>query len=94
MKRRVAPILTFTIAIVLAGSLAYAAKKKIQAKSVPRTPETSEEEALKVELLNATEDPENKLPGIGESSKTIAPATGYENIKDRIARQPRKQVSN
>jgi hypothetical protein len=91
MKRRVAPIITFTIAIVLAGSLAYAAKKKIQDKSVPRASETSEEESLKVELLNATEDPDNKLPGTGESpKKKIVPVTGDENTKDPIAKPPKK----
>lgn len=88
MKRRVAPILTFTIALVLVGSLAYAAKKKIQAKSVPQTPEISEEETFKAELLNATEDREDKLGAA--SSKKIVTATVYENTKDQIDTQPKK----
>jgi len=91
MKRRVTQILTFTIAIVLVGSIAYASKKKVKTKSVPQTPETSEEEALKAELLDATEDHENKLPGKSASTKRIIPVTGDENTKDQIiANQTKK----
>jgi hypothetical protein len=93
VKSRIAPILTFTIALILVSSLAYAAKKKV-AKPSDLTPDTlSEEEAFKTELLNATEDRENKLPGIGDtSSKKSVPATGYEKTNGKIiAKQPKKK---
>jgi len=90
MKRRVAPILTFTLALILISSIAYASKKKDPVKSSDLIPDKlSEEEALKAELLNATEDHENKSPGIGiGSSKKIVPAK--ENFEDQVATQPEK----
>jgi hypothetical protein len=91
MKRRIAPIITFTIALILVSGLAYAAKKKV-VKSSGHIPDTQfEEETFKAELLNATEDRENMLSGIVDaSSKKIVPATGYEDTKDLIAKQPKK----
>jgi hypothetical protein len=92
MKRRVAPILTFTIALILIVGLTFAEEKKDLPKAQDQTSDaTHEEEAFKTELLNATEDRENKFPGIGESSRKIVPAPGYENTKDQIiAKQIKK----
>ena len=68
MKRRLTPILAVTIGLVLLSGLAYAAEKKRQAKPVNRTPETmTEEEALKAELLDATEEHHDKRPGIEDA---------------------------
>ena len=56
-KRRVATILTISIALVLIGSVTYAAGKKRNAKVEVQTPEAlADEEALAAELLAATED--------------------------------------
>ena len=72
MKRRVAPILTFTIALILVSGLAYAAKKKDQARPADRTPDPiHEEEALKAELLDATEEHQRKLPDISDTKKIV-----------------------
>ena len=66
MKRPVKTILTITVALVLVGSFAYAAEKKKQAKPVVHAPETatSEEEALKAELLAGIEEHEEKIEGV------------------------------
>ena len=71
MKRRFTPIITtLTIALVLISSLAYAVEKKKHAKSVNRIPETiTEEEALKAELLDATEEHQNKKSGLDDNFK-------------------------
>ena len=72
MKRKVAPFLTFTIALILISSLAYAAKKNEQAKAITRTADTiSEETALKAELLDATEGKKNCLPSIDNKKKNV-----------------------
>ena len=88
MKRRVAPILTFTLALIIVSSIAYASKKKDPVKSSDLIPDKlSEEEAFKAEMLNATEDHKNKSPGTG-SSKKVVPAK--RNLEDQIAKQPEK----
>jgi hypothetical protein len=72
MKRISTPILTVTLGLILISSLAYAAKKKEQSKSVVRTPDTiSEEKALKAELLDATEGQQNNLAVIENSIKNV-----------------------
>jgi hypothetical protein len=93
MKRRVAPILTFTIALVLVSSLAYAAKKKDLGRTVDKTREpTQEEETLTAELLEATENADDKLSSTGDDSlQEIAQATPYKKVKGMItAKQPQK----
>ena len=67
MKKPVKTIITITVALVLAGSLAYAAEKKKQAKLAVHPPETTtaEEEALQAELLAGIEEQQEKrAPGI------------------------------
>jgi len=63
MKRPVKTIITITVALILAGSLAYAAEKKKQAKAAVHTPEamTPEEEALQAELLAGIEEHVEKV---------------------------------
>jgi len=75
MKRRFIPIIPITVGLILISGLVYAMEKNKRAKPVGLTPETiTEEEALKAELLEATEDHENKLPGVGgASSKKVVP---------------------
>ena len=63
MKKRYAPIITFTIAILLVGSIAYATDKRKKARiSVQEPNEIHEEEALKAELLAAIDDQHKILP--------------------------------
>ncbi len=80
MKKRVVPILTATVALVLIAGLAYAAKKKEKEPAVgPDSDPTHEEEALQAELLEATEGGGGKLPGVGEvRTKKVAQARGEE----------------
>ncbi len=81
MKRRIVPLLTFTVALVLVSSIAYAAKKKAPAKPEERPQDpTHEEEALRTELLAATEGRETPGRGAGEAGikKKVVRATGNE----------------
>jgi hypothetical protein len=68
MKRRLTPLLAITIALTLFSGLAYAVEKKKKAKPVDRAPEEMSEEALKVELLDATEKHLKNKPGIDDAS--------------------------
>lgn len=55
-KRKLVTIATISIALILVGGVSYAAERKKQAKQKVRPPQLSEEEALKKELLAATEE--------------------------------------
>ncbi len=63
MKTRT-KIVTFTLAMVLVGSLAYAAADKRRQAKLPHLEPApaDEEEALKTELLAATEDRQESSP--------------------------------
>ena len=81
MKRRFLPIIPIAVGLILMSGLVYAMEKKKQTKPMGLTPETM------TEVLEATEDPKNKLPGIGDArSKKIVP----EKARDKIAWQPKK----
>lgn len=56
MKKRYVPIITFTVAMLLVGSIAYAADKRKKTKQAAGELDNLTEEALKVELLSANED--------------------------------------
>jgi hypothetical protein len=89
MKRRVAPILTFTIALIFLWCLTFAEEKKDLPKAQDQTSDaTHEEEALKTELLEAVGNPDNKLGDV--STKKVIPAAEDENTKDLITKQPKK----
>jgi hypothetical protein len=75
MKRRFSTILTITVATVLVSSLAYAAKKKLQAKSKNLASDVSEVD-LAANLLD-TNGNKHKLPKTGETNKR-----GDEELKD------------
>jgi len=73
MKKRLLPALSIGIAVILIGSLAYAADKRKKAHTVDLAiDKTHEEEALKAELLNAVEEKGQKLHGAGDSVKVTA----------------------
>lgn len=58
MNKRYVPIIAFTLAVLLVSSVAYATEKKKKARLTAGDPNEMSEEALKVELLAATEDPQ------------------------------------
>ncbi len=68
MKKRT-KIVTFTLALLLVGSIAYAAEKRRQAKLDIQEPDAmSEEEALQTELLAAAGEHQEKLTGTEAAS--------------------------
>jgi len=67
MKRRLTPILTIGIAIILIGSLAYAADRRKQTKGGHLSDPAHEEEAFRAELLEAVEGHEKKSPDAAET---------------------------
>lgn len=72
MKRRLTPIVTISIALILVGSLAYAADRRKHAKPADKPADRiSEEEALKAELLDSAEDQDKKLRDSGDAGKII-----------------------
>jgi hypothetical protein len=86
MKRRLTPVLTVTIGLILVSGLAYAAKKKGQAKEAVETSVISEEDALKAELLETTGEQQKKMPAIDDANKNAS-----EEVKGRIiAKQPKQ----
>jgi hypothetical protein len=85
MKKRLSAIFTVTVAAVLISSIAYAAKKKLQTKSKPLTPDVSEVD-LAANLLDANGYHKLKLPIESDSNKHVD-----EELKDLIiAMQPDK----
>lgn len=62
MKKRYVPILTFTVAMVLVGSIAYAADRRKKTKRAAGEAEKLSEEALQVELLSAQDEHRQKKP--------------------------------
>jgi len=55
MKKRYVPIITFTVAMLLVGSIAYAADRRKKTKQINDESDNLSEEALKVELLSASD---------------------------------------
>jgi len=60
MKKRYVPILTFTVAMLLVGSIAYAADRRKKTKQAAGEGDNLSEEALQVELLSANEEHHQK----------------------------------
>jgi hypothetical protein len=70
MKKRLIPALSFGIVVILIGSLAYAADRKKNIKTVDRnTDKIHEEEAITAELLNAVENHEPRPNNEGGKGK-------------------------
>lgn len=73
MKRRLIPALSIGIVVILIGSLAYAADKKKNTKTVDRnTDKIHEEEAITAELLKAVENHEQRPNNTGDTKKVNA----------------------
>lgn len=76
MKKRLAPILTIGFAIILIGSLAYAADRK-KAKRIDQSVDrTHEEEALRAELLDEAPDRDRKPRDAGDTGKPVGSLGG------------------
>lgn len=56
MKKRYVPLIAFTLAAVLVGSVAYASEKKKKTRLIVHEPSEISEEDLKVELLAGVDD--------------------------------------
>ena len=83
MKKRYSLIFTITAAAVLVSSIAYASKKKLQAKSEPRTPDVSEVD-LATNLLDTSGGYKLKAPKESDPKKS-----GDEELKElTIAYKP------
>jgi hypothetical protein len=73
MKRRLLPALSIGIVVILIGSIAYAADRKKNTKTVDRnTDMIHEEEALTAELLKAVENHEQRPLNAGDNDKVDA----------------------
>lgn len=87
MKKRYVPIITFTVAILLVGSIAYAADKRKKTKTATDSfNEIPEDETLQVELLAAVEDHRHTRPGAKPVRKEecvddLSLALGNDQIK-------------
>lgn len=82
MKKRLIPVFTIA-AVILIGSLAYAADRRKLAKQIDHPPDpVREEEALRAELLDAVEGHEKKSSGAREDEKVVH----YRTVdkKDRL----------
>lgn len=71
MKKKIFPALSIGIAVLLIGSIAYAADRRKNAKSVGRPVDDIHEETLQAELLS---DPKlkEKKPAASDDNKIIA----------------------
>jgi len=71
MRRRLTPILTISIGIILVASIAYAAADRgKRTKQVDRpTDPNHEEEVLMKELIQSVDDQEMKVPAIVNAEK-------------------------
>ncbi len=83
MKKRYTPVITFTIAILLLGSIAYATEKRKQAKLAVRgTDALPEEETLKAELLATTGEQEKSAASEAAGSDKSADEDESDTVKE------------
>jgi len=71
MNKKLIPAISFGIAVLLIGSIAYAADRRKNAKSTGKPIDDMHEEALQAELLNDSKIRE-KRPVVSDDSKIIA----------------------
>jgi len=73
MKRRLTPILTLSIGIILVAGIAYAAadrKKYVKQVDLLTDPDHEEEMLIK-ELIQSVDDQEKKFPAIVNAEKVV-----------------------
>jgi hypothetical protein len=80
MKKRYVPIITFTLGVLLIGTVVYAADKKKKAKMTAQDPPEVSEEALTAELLSEQQErtPNTKSVRLSKSS-----AADTVRVKDK-----------
>ncbi len=71
MKKKLLPAISFGIAVLLIGSIAYATDRKKNAKSVGEHIDDVHEEELQSELLNGRDSKLNK-PVVSDDNRIIA----------------------
>ena len=77
MKKRLTSILTISFAMVLIGSIAYAAERKKPAKRIDQPVDRiHEEEALRAELLGDVQDRDKKSHDAGDTGKVAGNSPG------------------
>ena len=90
MKRRLTPILAVTVALVLFSGLAYAVEKKRHAKPVDRTRGTmTEEEAFRAELLDSTEEHQEKRPATVDARAKKSVDSRSNAVEEQLKNKPR-----
>lgn len=73
MKKRLLPAISIGIAVVIIGSIAYAADRKKNAKTIDRPADNiHDQEALRAELLEALEHRDKKPQDPGDTRKVAA----------------------
>ena len=81
-------IVTFTLAILLVGSIAYAAEKRKQSRLAAKDLSSIPEEALAAELLESTEESQVKVVDIAD---VLPPDADKEIVNVQvIADQPKE----
>ncbi|MDD2853677.1 MAG: hypothetical protein PHY09_17465 [Desulfuromonadaceae bacterium] len=82
MKKRLLPAIAIGMAVLIIGSIAYAADRRKNTKTVDRlTDKTREEEALRAEFLESLEQREVK-PHRTDNAKTDSVTTSNDNKDD------------
>jgi hypothetical protein len=90
MKRRLTPILAVALTLLLFSGLACAVEKERHVKPFDRAPESmTEEEALKAELLDATEEHQDKRPGLDDTRAKKSVDGRSDSIKEQLKNKPR-----
>lgn len=84
MKRRLTPIITVSIALILVGSLAYAADRRKNAKQLRQPVDPAhEQEALRAELLEAVDGLDKKQNNTVDSVKSVSIRAGKKSGRER-----------
>lgn len=73
-------IVSLTLAILLVGSIAYAAEKRKQSRLAPKDLDSFSEDALAAELLETTEEHQVK---VAHGDDVTSPATINEMVKNK-----------
>ncbi len=81
MNKKLLPAVSIGIAVLLIGSIAYAADRRKSAKSVGRPVDDIHEETLQAELLNDPKVKEKK-PAASDDNKVIAAILSDDDLDE------------
>jgi hypothetical protein len=85
MKKRFLPTLSIGIAVILIGSLAYAADRRKKASIVNlATDKGHEEEALKIELLNALDIHDQKPNDVSATDNRVVVKSSANKVQTEL----------